>query len=129
MSGGNDSEGFSDIERKRIWKLVMEKEKEEKRDNIVIKGLYVEERINNECVQMFIKGNLGIAIKVKRCRVSRNVIVTTMENSEMKRKVMKSKSRLKGKRIFIEHDLSWHERKIQEKINKWVKDEKDKGRD
>lgn len=51
MSGGNDSEGFSDIERKRIWKLVMEKEKEEKRDNIVIKGLYVEERINNEWVE------------------------------------------------------------------------------
>lgn len=51
----------------------MDKEKEEKRDNIVIKGLCVKERINNEWVQMFIKGNLGIAIKVKRCRVSGNV--------------------------------------------------------
>lgn len=36
-----------DIERKRIWKLVIDKEKEEKRDN-VIKGLCVEKRLSNE---------------------------------------------------------------------------------
>lgn len=38
-----------------------------------------------------------------------------------KKEVMKKKSRLKGlkgEQIFIENDLTWQERKIQEKINK-----------
>lgn len=39
---------------------------------------------------------------------------------------MKDKIKLKGDRIFIENDLSWDERKIQEKINKWAKEQKSK---
>lgn len=31
---------------------------------------------------------------------------------------MKNKYKLKGGKIFIENDLSWEDRKIQEKINK-----------
>jgi len=31
---------------------------------------------------------------------------------------MKNKYTLKGERIFIENDLSWEERKIQEKMNR-----------
>lgn len=77
----------------------------------------------------FIKDNLDVIIKVKRCRVSGNVIIACLENNEMKKSVMANKSRLKGKKIFVVHYLSWHERKIQEKINKWVKGEKEKGRE
>lgn len=77
----------------------------------------------------FIKDNLDVIIKVKRCRVSGNVIIACSENNEMKKSVMANKSRLKEKKIFVVHYLSWHERKIQEKINKWVKEEKEKGRE
>jgi len=36
------------------------------------------------------------------------------------------KSKLKGERIFIENDLSWKERNIQDRINTWAK-EREKG--
>lgn len=58
--------------------------------------------------------------KIESCRISGNIIVK-LGNEEEKKKVMKKKSRLKslkGERIFIENDLTWEERKIQEKINK-----------
>jgi len=34
---------------------------------------------------------------------------------------MRNKFKLKGGRIFIENDLSFEERKVQEKMNKWAK--------
>lgn len=40
---------------------------------------------------------------------------------------MQNKSILKGGVIFIEHDLTWEERKVQEKIDRWVRAERDKG--
>jgi len=35
---------------------------------------------------------------------------------------MRNKFRLKGENIFVENDLSWEEKNIQVKINKWVKE-------
>lgn len=34
---------------------------------------------------------------------------------------MKRKSKLAGSRYFIEHDLSYEDRKTQEEIHKWIK--------
>jgi len=34
---------------------------------------------------------------------------------------------LKGESIYIENDLSWEERNVQVRINKWVKEQKEKG--
>lgn len=44
-----------------------------------------------------------------------------------KKEIMINKSKLKGEKLFIEHDLSWGERKIQEKMNTWAKEQKGKG--
>lgn len=41
---------------------------------------------------------------------------------------MRNKNKLKGKNIFINNDLTWEERKLQEKLNKWAKEEREKGR-
>lgn len=37
---------------------------------------------------------------------------------------MRNKFKLKGEKIFIKNDLSWEERKIQDKINTWAKTER-----
>lgn len=37
---------------------------------------------------------------------------------------MRNKFKLKGEKIFIKNDLSWEERKIQDKINRWAKTER-----
>lgn len=45
---------------------------------------------------------------------------------ERKKETILNKNKLRGTNIFIENDLSWEERKIQERINRWAKKEKEK---
>lgn len=46
---------------------------------------------------------------------------------KIRKKIMSNKNKLKGERIFIENDLSWEERKIQEKMNRWAREKREKG--
>lgn len=39
---------------------------------------------------------------------------------------MRNKNKLKGETIYIENDLTWEERKIQERISRWAKIQKGK---
>lgn len=57
------------------------------------------------------------------------MIIVRLENVESKREIMRNKFKLKGEKIFIENDLSWEERKIQERINRWVRRQREKGLD
>lgn len=76
-----------------------------------------------------IKEKVGIDCKVINCRESGAVIIVRLENVESKREIMRNKFKLKGEKIFIENDLSWEERKIQERINRWVRRQREKGLD
>jgi len=71
-----------------------------------------------------IKDKLCVDVKMVGCRESGAVVVVRLENEEEKREVMQNKFRLKGENIFIENDLSWEERNVQIKINKWIKEQK-----
>lgn len=64
-----------------------------------------------------IKTKLGVDMKAIGYRVSGTVVVK-LENKEKKKEIMINKSKLKGEKIFIKHNLSWEERKIQEKMNR-----------
>lgn len=71
----------------------------------------------------WIKEKLKIKVKVKGNKISNRVIIVQLENKEVKKEVMKNKNRLKGEKIFIEHDLTLEERR-QEEITRWVKRKK-----
>lgn len=73
------------------------------------------------------KERLGISCKVMDNRISGPVIVVKVENEEKKREIMLNKNKLKGTTFYIENDLSWEERKIQKKINKWAREQRRKG--
>lgn len=45
---------------------------------------------------------------------------------KIRKKKISNKNKLKGEKIFIENDLSWEERKIQEKMNRWVREKREK---
>lgn len=63
------------------------------------------------------------------CRISGSVIVAKVKEEEEEQKnVMRNKSKLKSDKIFIENDLNWDERKIQERINRWAKEKRSKDR-
>lgn len=53
-----------------------------------------------------------------------NWLSVKLESEKVKKEVMRNKFKLKGEKIFIKNDLSWEERKIQDKINRWTKTER-----
>jgi len=60
------------------------------------------------------------------------VVIIKLENERIKEEVMKNKYKLKGdiySKIFIENDLSWEEKKIQGKINRWAREQRGRGLD
>jgi len=59
---------------------------------------------------------------VVSCRESSAVIILKLEREKVIKEIMKNKYRIKGDKIYIENDLTWEERKIQEKINRCAKE-------
>jgi len=109
-----------------LKRIISERDREMRRENIVIKGWKVKE-INRKVVEELIEGKLGIKVRVKRCWVSGGSKFNLMEE-EMKKEIMRSKKKLKGERIFIENNLTIEERKRQERIIRWTWEERGKGK-
>lgn len=122
------SDSLSDKDIGKIKRMLMDRDKEERRNNIVIKGANIEGRVTKEWVEELIKGKLGIEIRIVRCKLSGKMIVATVEGEEAKKSVMLQKSKLKGGNIFIENDLLWEERKVQEKMNRGARGKEKKAR-
>jgi len=64
--------------------------------------------------------------RIKEVRKSGPVIIVKMDSEKRKKEIMKMKSKLKGDRLFIENDLSFEERKVQEKLSRWAKKRRSK---
>lgn len=80
-----------------------------------------------ESIEKFLRDKVGVEMKVTDCRRSGRVIVTMLEREGMKVEVMRNKNKLREERIFIENYLTWEERKLQERIFRWAKEEREKG--
>lgn len=102
---------LSNREVGKIKKWMMEKERDDRRYNIVIKGIKVEEGKEGKVwVQEFLKERLKVECRIDKYWVSGAVIVAKIENEEKKKEITANKNRLKGERVFIKNDLSWEER-------------------
>lgn len=64
------------------------------------------------------KEEIGVETNVLECRKSGTVIIAKIESEVKKKEIMCNKNRLKGERIYIEHDLIREDRKRQEEIGK-----------
>jgi len=88
--------------------------------------------VKKKCIDWAIellKDKLGLEAKVAGCKESGTVVVVKLKDEEEKKEIMKNKYKLKGNNIFIENDLSWEERNVQGKINKWAKEQRGRGLD
>jgi len=94
-----------EVERIRRW--VTEKDRDERRRNIILKGIRLLKGIEKdrkreaEWVKRMIKEKVGVDINVLGCRESGTVLVVKLENEEEKKEMMKNKYRLKGEKIYI----------------------------
>lgn len=130
MSEGSDRLSVREVSK--IKKIIVDREKEEKKNNIVIKGIKKEATENSnlkEWVEKLLKNKLGKEYNLEYCRWSGSVILAKVKNIEEKIEIMKQKNKLKGEVIYIENDLTWEERRTQEKISKWAKEKRSRGID
>ena len=125
-----DSDAFSDREVGKLKRLVADKDKEERKNNIIIRGIRGEEleKVTKTWIEEMIKEKLDLEVRVTRYWISGKVVIGCLENEVMKKEVMYNKRKLKGERFFIEHDLTWLERNTQKEIARWVRLEREKGR-
>lgn len=106
VSGSSSSLSVKEVGK--LKDMIEGRERYERRNNIVIKGIEREERdkLDGKWVERFMKEIREVPAKVTKCRLSGSVIVATIENGEMKEAIMKRKGRLGGRRIYIENDLA-----------------------
>lgn len=131
MSDERDTHINLNTEEIKQLRLLENNDKEERKNNIVIKGLEAGEDVKED-TKRFLKNLTGRECTLLWARKigkdERNMIVAKMGSWEEKQAIMKKKKQLGNSRIFIDHDLSQKERKIQSKILKRVKEEKSKGK-
>lgn len=79
-------------------------------------------------MEIFLKEEIEVEVEIVSCKRSGKVIVIMLGNEKVKRVIMENNRKLKGKDIYIENDLSWEERRVQVRIGRWMKKEKEKGK-
>ena len=109
-----------------------DQEKKERRNNIIIRALNTNGKEVKETVEKWIEEQLEYNCKVDWARVmegrDNGLIIARMKDEGQKKEIMKKKSRLAGKRIFIDNDLTKGERKIQKEIRQLARTERGNGR-
>src|SRR5436190_18093929 len=97
-------------------------EREDKKQNIIIKGIEKGEGELKESVRNIIK-ELGVEAEIKNVRKTggrkegrEEMAVVTLGSWEQKRKVMEKKRLLKGRKERIDDDLTWEKRRIRQKL-------------
>lgn len=101
------------------------REIKEVRKTTVIKGWRVGEGNLKENFEKFLREKIDYKALIETAWKSDAVVVAKV-NRECKIEIMKKrKGLLAGIRIFIEKDLFYEERKRQELLNKWVKEERE----
>lgn len=129
-SGSSRVSRLSMSETKRLKSMAKKSEFEERRDNIVVKGTGKLEREGQQldgAMEEFLFEKLGIEVKVEKVWTSGRIYIAKMGSQKDKEEVMKNKGKLKETKIFIDHDLSFEERKRQSDIQEWAKVQREKG--
>jgi chromosome segregation ATPase len=123
-------------ERMRKMEARMEiKEREERRGNIVIKGLGNNKSSIKEEVETLVKEVMNLKVELKEVREigkrlgkGRRMAIVKLGSMEEKRQVMQKKGMLKGREERIEDDWTWKERKMQHKLRCIAEEERREGR-
>lgn len=113
-------------EMERKWERV---ERDSRRKNIIMKGIRTDAGDNNNKVKMILN-EIGIEEgigEINMLNKERGVAIVKLENMETKKKVMREKRKLVGRRERIEDDMTWRERDMQNKIYRTAYEERKKG--
>lgn len=122
------------VERMEEMERKMERrEKEERRRNVVVKGLRVEDGKVKEGIEKVL-GEIGGRVRIEEVRQIKTgkedwgeMVIVRLGSEEEKRRVMKGKKKLKGGKIWIMEDLTWKERRTKWRLRELARAEEGKG--
>lgn len=112
---------------------IEKEEKEKRRNNIVIKGLTnISDKDTTTDLEKFIEKELQVKVRlVKAYKLKSNkfeTVIAEVESWTKKIEIMKNKSRLGGRKVYIDNDMTVEERKIQSEIRAIAKKERENGK-
>jgi len=118
---------------KEIEKRLEIRDREERRRNVVIRGVAVKREGRRKAVEEIIK-IIGMKEMKEIKKIGgqaengREMLLVKLGSEEQKREVMGRKSKLKGREERISEDLSWKERKMKWKLEEIARVEERRGR-
>jgi len=113
-------------------KVMEEQDREHRRNNIIIQGLKIGDAKIREDTERFLRaelefeGEVGAARKVGK---NRNMIVAKIDTFINKQEIMKNKTKLRNKPIFINNDMTVKERDIQRILRNRAREEREEGKE
>ncbi|XP_046145406.1 golgin subfamily A member 6-like protein 22 [Osmia bicornis bicornis] len=130
LGGEKVNEKIIELEKK-----LEKKEREERKKNITITGTKVRKEGVKEKAEEILK-IIGVEDAIEEAKEVGGVekgkyasmILVKIKSSELKRRIMENKKRLKGREERIEDDLTWAERKTQWTLRKIGREEREKGK-
>lgn len=109
-----------------------QKDRDERRNNIVIKGIKIKETNIEAEVEKMLQEKIGVEVKIREAyKIAENrdkdIVLAKLEQRKHKTSVMINKGKLRGENWYIEDDLTKEEQEIQREIVKRAKEERKRG--
>jgi len=121
------------VERvKKIEKRLESKERQDRRRNVMIKGLEVKEGKRREAVEEVFE-KIGARVRIEKIKKLEKrdgiveIVCVRLESEEQKREVMRKKSKLRERKEKIMEDWTWKERRMRWKLEEIARKEMAKG--
>lgn len=119
-------------DRMKVMEEKLEKiEKQNRKNNIIIKGIDFQNK--TEGIEQFCKERLGTEVKIEAFQNigtnERPMIMAKVNTWEQKVSIMKNKNKLRGTKIFVDHDMTKAESEVQKKLRERAKVEKSQGKE
>lgn len=109
------------------------KEREERRKNVIVRGIEVKEGRKQEAVEKMLRV-MEARVKIKEIRKLGGekdkrweIILMKLENEEQRREVMLRKRNLRGRKERVLEDWTWKERRMRWKLEEIARKEESNG--
>jgi len=121
------------IEINKLKRKMEDRERRERKHNLVIKGLKGKGKKNLiQNAQKFLKEEFEVKEGMKEMQIAggegREVVIIRMDSWERKEEIMRRKKKLGSRQIYIDNDLTQEKREVQRKLRVVARGERTKGR-
>lgn len=117
---------------KGLERWVEKRKREERKKNIVIKGLEAKKGRRREAVEEILE-TIGVKAEVKEVKrvgnrivEGREMVMVRLAKEEQKKEILRKKNNLKGRKEIVCEDWTWAERRMRWKIGEVARQEEER---